>query len=201
MEQARFQLRSEQNAEAEKVLRRVLAAEEKRQPLEAGLLGDIHQLLTSAIGLQRITDPEQLVHLREAARFHEQTDGFSLILASHLGGISLLERNFGAADAVLAAKLKQIEVLEKVRGDHFDTARALDELAQLYVELRQLPSSEKMLRRALQIREHLAGPESRSVGLSLLNLATVLEAQGGHEAEIQQLKSRSAKLLRQGSPS
>ena len=74
---------------------------------------------------------------------------------------------------------KAVELAKRVRGpENPDTAKSLNNLAELYRHMGEYAKAEPLLREALQIRQKVLGPEDPNTATSLNNLALLYGVMG-----------------------
>lgn len=104
------------------------------------------------------------------------------------------QRPVGAAEATLQ---KALETRVKMLGaEHPDTARALNDLANLHAEHGRHDEAEVLYRRALMILERVLGTSHPHVAQTLNNLANLYALQS-HVAEAQPLYERALRIFEQ----
>jgi tetratricopeptide (TPR) repeat protein len=163
--------------EAESMMRRALAIDEKSYGLEdPNVAIRLSNLATLLQATNRLADAEPLV--RRALAIEEKSYGpeHPSVAISLSVLASLLVHTNRQADAEPLIR-RAVAIFEKAYGpDHPDVASSLNNLAQLLEATNRKAEAEPLMRRALAIDEKSFGPEHPKVAIRLNNLALLFEA-------------------------
>jgi tetratricopeptide (TPR) repeat protein len=151
-------------AEAEPLYRRALAIRQARlNHDDRGLTNTLESLAVNLTLQERAAEAEP--YYREALAIEDHPDSDQAVLSVTLNNLGRDLDDQGLAEEA------QSRLLET--GGHHTDAEVLTQKAQ-----RHLKDAESLLRRALNITENTAGPDSSDTAMALKNLAANLEAQG-----------------------
>jgi len=192
---ARLQLTNGQFNQAEPLMRRALAIDEKSfgpdHPTVAIPLNNLAQLLKAT---NRLAEAEPL--MCRALTIGEKSFGPDHpTVATDLNNLAqLLQATNRLAEAEPLMR-RALTIDEKSYGpDHPDVARDLNNLASLLQATNRLAEAEPLMRRALTIDEKSFGPDHPTVAICLNNLATLLKATN-RLAEAEPLSRRAASIM------
>jgi tetratricopeptide (TPR) repeat protein len=180
--------------EAEPLLRRALAIEERRYGREHPSVNmranNLAQLLSVT---NRMEEAEPL--MRRVLEVAEKLfGGEHSNVASSLGNLALLlgrKNRLGEAESLLK---RALSIDEKCHGkDHPNVARDLNNLSHLLLQTNRLSEAEPLVRRALEIDERCYGKDHPEVAVELNGLARLLK-EAGRLKEAEALMRRALEI-------
>jgi tetratricopeptide (TPR) repeat protein len=165
-----------QHAQAEPLMRRALAIEEKLRPDDPVFAYRLNVLVQLLQATNRFAEAEPL--MRRALAIDEQTFGPDHPdVARDLNGLAVLLQDTNRLAAAEPLLRRALAIDEKSFGaDHRSVARDLRNLAALLQATNRLVEAEAIKRRALAIDEKDFGPDHPNVARDLNSLAVVLKA-------------------------
>lgn len=162
--------------EAEPLLRRALAADEKRfGPEHPDVARDLNNLASLLMETNRLAEAESL--MRRALAIDEKSFGPDhpevATDLNNLAALFLITNRLTEAEPLMR---RALGIDENSFGPaHPNVARGLNNLAQLLHATARLAEAEPLLRRALEIDQNHFGPEHPKVATRLNNLALLLQ--------------------------
>jgi tetratricopeptide (TPR) repeat protein len=165
-----------QYAEAESLLRRALAINEKAYGLDhADVASNLNELGLLLESTNRLDEAERL--LRRALAINEKAYGPDHVDAASLNNLGLVLQRTNRLGEAEQLQRRVLAILEQTYGpDHPNVAVSLNNLAQLLKVTNRLGEAEALMRRTLVIDEKSYGADHPNVARDLNNLGALLHS-------------------------
>jgi CHAT domain-containing protein/tetratricopeptide (TPR) repeat protein len=187
VEQQRF-------SEAETLLLRALAMQEKKRPNSPAVGITLNSLGYVYRATERYVEAEQVY--RRALAIHEKAADNFFDLSITLNNLAVVLRELRRYDEAADLLRRSVALSEKnLDANHPHVAASLGNLADIYRLTRRYEEAEPLYQRSLAIREKILGPNHKDTILVLQQLGAVEAARGNFAAALGYFRKSSAAVV------